>query len=68
MTVDGWDFNNKFLLAMGISNEIAIALDESATQVQIHIYCLVLGILGLKLVPAGLDGEWNIGKYYTRRC
>ena len=68
VTVDGWDFNNKFLLAMGISNEIAIALDESATpSSDSYILFGAWDPWSETGPPAGLpDGEWGIRANITQ--
>ena len=68
VTVDGWDFNNKFLLAMGISSEIAIALDESATpSSNSYILFGAWDPWSETGPPAGLpDGEWGIRANITQ--
>tara|TARA_Y100001968_G_scaffold8048_1_gene6806 strand:+ start:1582 stop:4236 length:2655 start_codon:yes stop_codon:yes gene_type:complete len=68
VVVSGWDFNNKFIVAMGISSEIAIALDESvAPSSNSYILFGSWDPWSDTGPPAGLpDGEWGIRANITQ--
>jgi len=66
--VDGWNFNNKYIIAMEISDAIAIAIDESVSpSSNSYILFGAWDPWSETGPPAGLsDGEWGIRANITQ--